>query len=604
MTDYKAIHGKKIKFLTTDLSTAEAEGEIFYSNTDNGFKVAVATAAWSSGPDLSNALGTTAGSGSQTAAVVFGGADDVAKTEEYNGVGWAASGDLNTGRYGAGEATAAPQTAALIFGGQTPPGDTRRSEVEEYDGSTWTEVTDMPADISQLAGAGTQTAALSISGGPSIAESYEYDGTNWTAAGNINTARERAAGFGTQTAAVAVGGGGTAVANVEEYDGSSWAAATAYPTAVKMAAAAGTLTAGLVFSGDVPPVTNLTRSYDGTNWTNQPNMGTARQAGAGAGTSIAALMSGGSNASGTSLKTTEEFHFSAMTVTAGAWASGGNYPASRVTVAGTGTLTAGLGFGGYDPGTNASNEANEYDGSSWTGGGDMNAGGQGMGSASNATQTAALAFGRYATPGPPNARDLTEAYDGSSWTEVGDLNTARSGVHSHGFGSQTAAVCAGGHDGTAASAVVEEYDGSSWTEVTNLPAARTHVASCGTLTAGLVTGGHPPNLSTSFEYDGTNWTSGGTMIAGRGGHGAAGLQTAAVAFKGVIPTGVTTTEYYDGSVWSTNPACASGQYYVGGAGTVSGALALTGRTSPGYSNTVEEFTGETTAINLKTITDS
>ena len=56
-------NGKKIKFLTTDLSTAEAEGEIFYSNTDNGFKVAVATAAWSSGPDLSNALGTTAGSG-------------------------------------------------------------------------------------------------------------------------------------------------------------------------------------------------------------------------------------------------------------------------------------------------------------------------------------------------------------------------------------------------------------------------------------------------------------------------------------------------------------------------------------------------------------
>ena len=33
MTDYKAIFGKKIKFLTTDLSNAEAEGEIFYSDS-------------------------------------------------------------------------------------------------------------------------------------------------------------------------------------------------------------------------------------------------------------------------------------------------------------------------------------------------------------------------------------------------------------------------------------------------------------------------------------------------------------------------------------------------------------------------------------------
>ena len=37
MTDYKAIHGKKIKFLTTDLSTAEGEGEVFYSDTDKDF---------------------------------------------------------------------------------------------------------------------------------------------------------------------------------------------------------------------------------------------------------------------------------------------------------------------------------------------------------------------------------------------------------------------------------------------------------------------------------------------------------------------------------------------------------------------------------------
>ena len=39
MTDYKAIFGKKIKFLTTDLSVAEGEGEVFYSDSAEQFKV-------------------------------------------------------------------------------------------------------------------------------------------------------------------------------------------------------------------------------------------------------------------------------------------------------------------------------------------------------------------------------------------------------------------------------------------------------------------------------------------------------------------------------------------------------------------------------------
>ena len=54
MTDYKAIFGKKIKFLTTDLSNAEAEGEIFFSDSAEEFKVEVSSAAWSSGSAMIN----------------------------------------------------------------------------------------------------------------------------------------------------------------------------------------------------------------------------------------------------------------------------------------------------------------------------------------------------------------------------------------------------------------------------------------------------------------------------------------------------------------------------------------------------------------------
>ena len=52
MTDYKAIFGKKIKFLTSDLSGSEGEGEIFYSDTDSQFKVGAASGAWSAGSPI------------------------------------------------------------------------------------------------------------------------------------------------------------------------------------------------------------------------------------------------------------------------------------------------------------------------------------------------------------------------------------------------------------------------------------------------------------------------------------------------------------------------------------------------------------------------
>ena len=48
MTDYKTIRGKKIKSFATDLGNEQAEGQIFYSNTDNQFKTAVASSAWAS----------------------------------------------------------------------------------------------------------------------------------------------------------------------------------------------------------------------------------------------------------------------------------------------------------------------------------------------------------------------------------------------------------------------------------------------------------------------------------------------------------------------------------------------------------------------------
>jgi hypothetical protein len=82
---------------------------------------------------------------------------------------------------------------------------------------------------------------------------------------------------------------------------------------------------------------------------------------------------------------------------------------------------------------------------------------------------------------------FTEEYDGSSWTGGGNLNTARNSlaeqVHKH------AGLAFGGF-GTALTGVTEEYDGSAWTVGGTLNTARNGLAGCGTQTAGLAFGGN------------------------------------------------------------------------------------------------------------------
>ena len=148
MTDYKTIRCKKIKSFATDLGNDQAEGQIFYSSTDNQFKTVVATGAWHSGGNLSVPRTLTGISGgTQTASLAYagylGGPGNSNSTEEYNGTGWGSGGNVNTARRGG--AGLGIQTAALLAGGYST---TPTTFVEEYDGSSWSEVTNVPADVS------------------------------------------------------------------------------------------------------------------------------------------------------------------------------------------------------------------------------------------------------------------------------------------------------------------------------------------------------------------------------------------------------------------------------------------------------------------------
>ena len=124
-------------------------------------------------------------------------------------------------------------------------------------------------------------------------------------------------------------------------------------------------------------------------------------------------------------------------VASAAWASSSAMATARQALGGTGTQTAGLACGGFLP--PHTNVTEEYNGSGWGTGGNLNVT-RGYNAACG-PQTAALTFGGEAPSVP--AEDATEEYDGSSWSNGG----AYPGNPAYGiglFGTQTAAVGTGG----------------------------------------------------------------------------------------------------------------------------------------------------------------
>ena len=196
--------------------------------------------SWTNAEDLPGATSYTGGCGTQTAALLAGGANIPAyastTSRHYDGTNWTAGGTMNTATGSAGQ-LAGILTAALIAGGDRVPGAPRSiANAEEYNGSSWTSVTSLPA-VRQYSGvAGIQTAALYWGGygdtnpgtpNTQYNTTLEYDGTNWTSGGVLPSARKSAGGSGTQTDALSIGGNpGTTPTNITQvlnYNGTSWA---------------------------------------------------------------------------------------------------------------------------------------------------------------------------------------------------------------------------------------------------------------------------------------------------------------------------------------------------------------------------------------------
>ena len=206
---------------TAGLSIGGQTGPSFPSRINNVYHYDGTN--WTDGGALPAATSAAGAGGTLTAAIAFGGniAPDnmTGNTYEYDGSSWTTSpGSMNTARSELGGCGS--QTSALAFGGNTTPAYTAYSvKTEEYDGTTWTETTDLPTAVITPAGFGTQTAAVSAGGGVPSGTSAVNEwnvstsvitAAAWASSNNMNTARSYAGGMlgsdSTQSAGLAFGG--------------------------------------------------------------------------------------------------------------------------------------------------------------------------------------------------------------------------------------------------------------------------------------------------------------------------------------------------------------------------------------------------------------
>ena len=122
---------------------------------------------WTAGTVLPSPNLQAGSDGTLTSGIVFAGSNPTLPVASftYDGSSWTAVGNLNTYRAAMGSGSAGSATSSIAIGGSIPSPFARVGTTELYDGSTWTTSPATKATLSnELAGAGTNTAALAFSG--------------------------------------------------------------------------------------------------------------------------------------------------------------------------------------------------------------------------------------------------------------------------------------------------------------------------------------------------------------------------------------------------------------------------------------------------------
>ena len=272
MAKYSELSGQLVQYISSDPSNLE-EGDVWYNSTSNTLKArAQQSGSWASADDINTARGFMGGASyaARNAALGFGGDTGPARVgncEEYNGSSWSEESDLSTSRSASG--SCGIQTSALGWCGYSGGGKT---DVESYNGSSWETDSSYTGSARYFSGGGTgasETAAFSF-GAHNDAEAFEWDGSSWSAQTDQPSTRTYAGGFGTQTSTM-VTGGKNAITTSVSYNGSAWSSEPSLNTGRARFGGAGTSdAAGVIWGGSTDADSDVeirnTEDWNGTAW--------------------------------------------------------------------------------------------------------------------------------------------------------------------------------------------------------------------------------------------------------------------------------------------------------------------------------------------------
>jgi hypothetical protein len=231
----------------------------------------------------------------------------------------------------------------MYAGGEVSPA-AASNYVENYDGSSWTEVTEMGTARGRPALTNTNgnSDVLLIAGGQSPMGSVNainnvetWNGSSWTEIAEVNTARLGGQAFGVTTASIFSGGytaDPTIVANTEYWNGSSWTELNDMNTLRVNFANWGVYNSGGMGGGN-SPTRALHETWDGTSWTETTDMNTGRSSlGGGGASSSSGMVFGGTTTPGAQSDDTEIWDGSAWTEVADLGQTDGEATGSSPTV--------------------------------------------------------------------------------------------------------------------------------------------------------------------------------------------------------------------------------------------------------------------------------
>jgi len=284
MSTYYGTYGQKVQYLASDPTDVQI-GQVWYNSTSATLKVrsATTTGTWAAGGNLNTARYGMGNAGIQTANIAFGGATPPTTTavENYNGTSWTSGTSMPATRQYQG--SSGTQTAALSSGGYNGSSYNNNTS-EKWNGSAWSAGGTLNTGRGGLMVGiiGLQTAGLAVGGqSPGFTTASEsYNGTTWTNTPSLSSPRGFGSGWGSNTAAIVVcGPAGSYGTAAESFNGSAWTASTSYPTSVAASAGFGTsYTNGINMNGESVPGAKVATcsAWNGTSWTATGSLGTAR----------------------------------------------------------------------------------------------------------------------------------------------------------------------------------------------------------------------------------------------------------------------------------------------------------------------------------------